>query len=63
MICYRDTALCVSPKCENKCGRKLTDEIRALAVHWWGSEDAPIAVGYFCDGHGEPITDDHTPPK
>lgn len=51
MICYRDTTFCVSPNCQNKCGRKLTPEIQAAARRWWGGEDAPIAVAYFC---GEP---------
>jgi hypothetical protein len=48
MICYLDRTFCVSPNCENKCGRKLTDEIRQAARVWWGSDNAPIAMGWFC---------------
>lgn len=53
MICYRDMTFCSSPACKNKCGRKLTDEVRAAAVKWWGGEDAPICVSHFCDENGE----------
>lgn len=49
MICYRDMTFCVSPKCKNKCGRKLTAKIRKDARKWWGSDNAPIAVSNFCD--------------
>ena len=55
MMCYRDTTFCISPNCQNKCGRKLTDEIRAAAERWWNpsgdpakANQAPIAVSYFC---------------
>lgn len=51
MISYKDKTFCVSPDCENKCGRKLTSKIESDAKKWWGGEDAPISVGYFC---GEP---------
>jgi hypothetical protein len=53
-MCYRDRTFCVSPNCQNKCGSKLTDEIREAARQWWGGEDAPIAVAEICDEHGEP---------
>lgn len=49
MMCYMDRTFCVSEKCENKCGRKLTKEIRKAAKKWWGSDDAPICVGKFCE--------------
>lgn len=48
MICYRDRTYCSSPNCQNKCGRKFTDEDRAAAIKWWGSEDFPLAVSNFC---------------
>lgn len=50
MMCYLDRSFCVSEGCENKCGRKLTDEIREKAAEWWGSDAVPISVGYFCAG-------------
>jgi hypothetical protein len=53
MMCYKDMTFCVSPFCENKCGRKLTTEIVQAAEEWWGNEEAPIAVGYFCGGAPE----------
>lgn len=53
MLCYMDRTYCVSPGCVDKCGRKLTDKIRAEAVAWWGGEGAPIAMSDFCDDNGE----------
>jgi hypothetical protein len=53
MICYRDRTYCGSPNCENKCGRKLTDEVKEGAKKWWGSDNAPIAISNFCDEKGE----------
>lgn len=52
MICYRDMTFCVSPGCENKCGRKLTEEIQEEADKWWGKGkgEAPIAVSCYCGG-------------
>jgi hypothetical protein len=52
MICYLDRAFCISPNC--RCGRKLTDEIKAAADRWWVASggqagDAPIATAYMCD--------------
>lgn len=45
MICYRDRTYCPYTTCANKtCERRLTEEIRAAAREWWGSDDAPIAV-------------------
>ena len=60
MICYKDMTFCISPNCENKCGRKLTREIQAAAELWWNPENkleeagqAPIAVAYFCGNQEE----------
>ncbi len=50
MICYRDMTFCVSPDCTNKCGRKLTAEIKEAAIRWWGDDTVPIAMGCFCGG-------------
>jgi hypothetical protein len=51
MICYKDKTFCVSPSCTNKCGRKLTPEIKEAAQKWWGMEgEAPIAISCFCGG-------------
>ena len=55
MMGYKDRTFCASPNCQNKCGRQLTQEIRDGARKWWGSDDAPIAVGNFCDDEGEVI--------
>jgi len=57
MICFRDMTFCVSMNCTNKCGRKLTDEVRAAARRWWGGDGAPIATGRFCDGEADAIDD------
>jgi len=47
MICYKDMTFCVA-KCDNKdCSGMLTDEVRANAAKWWGSDEAPIAVSDF----------------
>ncbi len=55
MMCYLDRTFCASPNCQNKCGVKLTDEIKEGANKWWGKEGAPIAQSYFCDENGELI--------
>lgn len=52
MISYKDMTFCCSPECVNKCGRKLTDEIKAAAARWWGSDDAPISMAHFCGERG-----------
>ena len=44
MICFKDRAFCIDPKCNNECGRKLTEELHQEAIRWWGSEDYPISV-------------------
>lgn len=48
MMAYKDRAFCVSPQCQNKCGRQLTEQVRRDAEKWWGGKDVPISVGYFC---------------
>jgi len=60
VIHYKDMAFCVSPGCRNKCGRKLTDEVRAAAKRW-GGEDAPISMVLFCDDDGETFTSKEHP--
>lgn len=49
MIGYADRTFCASPNCENKCGRKFTEEDKKMAVKWWGGDDFPISKAYFCD--------------
>ncbi len=50
MVTFLDKTFCASPKCENKCGRKMTDEehkrLERLPV--W---EQVISQAYFC---GEP---------
>ena len=58
MIGFRDQTYCVSPGCENKCGRKLTPEVVDAARKWWGTKEAPLTVGFFC---GEPPRTPVTP--
>lgn len=55
MISYKDMTFCASPNCKDKCGRRLTEEVRAAAKRWWGGDDAPICVSHFCDDEGEVI--------
>lgn len=52
MICYKDRTFCISENCTCEEGRKYTEKVRLEAQKWWGSDDAPIAMGYLC-GHGE----------
>jgi len=59
MICYKDTAFCVTPGC--RCARKLTPEVVKAAERWWINsggkrEETPIATGEFCDGSKEADT-------
>lgn len=51
MISYRDMAFCSRADCANfsTCERALTDEVRQDAIRWWGSEDAPIGIGWFTE--------------
>lgn len=45
MMCYRDMTFCTGDGCKkfDNCPRALTDQVRADAVKWWKSDDAPIA--------------------
>lgn len=54
---YKDRTFCISPNCVNNCGRKLTENIRKDAKAWWGGDDAPISVGYFCGPKEECLVD------
>lgn len=53
MIGYRDRAWCCSKACKNKCGRKVTEEVMAAAVKWWGGPKPPFNFMEFCDEKGE----------
>jgi len=57
MLCYEDKAFCGSPNCENKCGRKITEEERKEAV----AQHKMIVFAYFCDIPKEKIFTDVTP--
>lgn len=48
MICFRDMTFCIHPDCTCDPERQLTDEVREAARKWWGSDDAPISMGYIC---------------
>lgn len=48
MMCYKDRTYCGSPNCVNACGRQFTDADRKAARIWWGSEDFPLCISYFC---------------
>jgi len=48
MICYRDMTFCNAEDCtNNKCFRKITDEVIESGTKWWGSPDFPIAISDF----------------
>ena len=43
MICYRGKTWCsFHLKCDHPCERALTDQVKADAKKWWGSDKAPI---------------------
>jgi hypothetical protein len=46
MICYQDRTFCQSKDCAKfkDCPRALTSKVKADAVRWWGSKDAPISI-------------------
>ena len=56
---YEDRTFCISPNCEDKCGRKLTQEIKEAAYKWWGDKGAPISVGYFCGNNAQEVFKDN----
>lgn len=50
---YQNITFC-SANCSTECSRKLTDQVKADAKLWWGSDYAPIAVANFeldCDDY------------
>lgn len=54
MMCYKDKTFCLASTnetCKNdKCWRFFSNEERANSIKWWGSDDAPIALGDFSYG-------------
>ena len=47
MMNYMDRTWCnIYAECINgaTCNRALTDKIKANAIKWWGSEDAPLCI-------------------
>ena len=54
MLCYADKTFCNNPGCtNNKCKKKLTDEVKRKADEWWGGPGAPVAVMDFRETCGE----------
>lgn len=55
MITYKDKTFCGSDNCQNKCGKKMTQEeekkLESLSIR----SSSPIMVSYaqFCDSNGE----------
>lgn len=49
MLCFKDTTFCEeSHRCANsECGRRFTDQDKADAIRWWGSDEFPIAWSDF----------------
>lgn len=50
---FLDKTFCSSPNCQNKCGRKMTDQEDYYRLNVWG--DLPVAIAKFCDDKGEVI--------
>lgn len=55
MFCFKDRTYCCSLNCENKCGRKMSDEekqqLKKLNEEWKKTEPDfgfPVAYAYFC---------------
>ena len=48
---FLDKTFCVSPNCENKCGRKMTDKERKL-LDSIPEDEIYISASYFCDKEG-----------
>ena len=46
MVCFRDATFCPFSDCATfgDCPRAATEEVKAAAREWWGSDDAPICV-------------------
>lgn len=57
MIPFKDRTYCASPKCKNKCGRKMTkreeEKLERMREENWIS--VGVSQGYFC---GEPEEDE-----
>ncbi len=51
MYCFKDITFCVSPTCENRCGRKYTEVLREQ-----NKDNMPISASYFCDSDGQPFS-------
>ena len=47
MFSYKDMTFCNSDCTNTECERKLTPEVVNNASHWWGGDDAPIAISNF----------------
>lgn len=47
---FLDKTFCSSPNCQNKCGRKMTDQEDYYRLYVWG--DLPVAMAAFCDEQG-----------
>ena len=43
--CYRDKTYCMSPNCENKCGRKMSKEVEELLK---ADKYGRTSYAYFC---------------
>lgn len=55
MTIKRDKTYCGSPTCQNKCGRKPTEEDQRFFddhLNRYG-QHAPVWWAYFCDENGE----------
>lgn len=46
MLCFRDTTFCMSKSCNNKCGRKMTEEQKE---EYRNNNAFPISWGLFCE--------------
>ncbi len=51
---FLDKTFCISPRCENKCGRKMTDKERKL-LDSIPEDERYISASYFCDKEGNLI--------
>lgn len=60
---YKDRTWCVSKGCQNVCGRKFTQYHHEAAMKWWGGDNYPLSVAYFCDEHGNLIEDKQLKPS
>lgn len=60
MISMGDRTFCSSPNCQNKCGRKLTDDLILLFTKQWGNENFPVAMANFCGDSSNDKTNDES---